>query len=70
LDTTAGYRRAEALARKQGRETLPEIAKSAAHELDENSETDAWQLHVFAQMFLTCAFTLPQMLKRAKSETA
>ena len=45
-------------------------ANDAAHELDEYSETDARQLHIFAQMFLTYAFTLPEMLKRAKSEAA
>jgi hypothetical protein len=43
-------------------------ANDAAHDPDEYSENDAWQLHVFAQMFLTYAFTLPEMLKRAKGE--
>jgi hypothetical protein len=38
----------------------------AAHEEDEFSEEDAKVLHTFAEMFLTYAFTLPEMLKRAR----
>ena len=37
----------------------------AAHDTDEYSEQDARQLQVFAEMFLTYAFTLPATLKRA-----
>jgi len=40
-------------------------ANEAAHEPEEFSEEDAKTLHIFAQMFLTYAFTLPAMLKRA-----
>jgi hypothetical protein len=40
-------------------------ANDAAHEIEEFSEEDAKQLHVFAEMFLTYAFTLPKMLERA-----
>jgi hypothetical protein len=41
-------------------------ANDAAHEPEEFSEDDAKQLHTFAEMFLTYAFTLPAMMKRAK----
>jgi hypothetical protein len=40
-------------------------ANDAAHEPEEFSEDDAKKLQVFAEMFLTYAFTLPAMLKRA-----
>ncbi len=40
-------------------------ANDAVHEPEEYSEADAKELHVFAEMFLTYAFTLPAMLKRA-----
>lgn len=40
-------------------------ANDAAHEPEEFSEDDAKKLQVFAEMFLTYAFTLPEMLKRA-----
>ena len=40
----------------------------AAHEEDEFSDTDAKALHTFAEMFLTYAFTLPEMLKRATAD--
>jgi hypothetical protein len=40
-------------------------ANDAAHESEEFSESDAKKLQVFAEMFLTYAFTLPEMLKRA-----
>ena len=40
-------------------------ANDAAHEPEEFSEDDAKKLRVFAEMFLTYAFTLPEMLKRA-----
>ncbi len=40
----------------------------AAHDEDEYSEDDAKTLHIFAEMFLTYAFTLPEMLKRARGE--
>jgi len=42
----------------------------AAHEEDEFSEKDAKLLHTFAEMFLTYAFTLPEMLKRARGAQA
>ena len=41
-------------------------ANEAAHETEEYSEADAKTLHTFAEMFLTYAFTLPEMLKKAK----
>ena len=41
-------------------------ANDATHEEDEYSQEDAKILHTFAEMFLTYAFTLPEMLKRAK----
>ncbi len=41
-------------------------ANVAAHEPEEFIDTDAKQLHIFAEMFLTYAFTLPAMMKRAK----
>ncbi len=41
-------------------------ANEAAHEPEEFSEDDAKKLHVFAEMFLTYAYTLPAMLKRAR----
>jgi hypothetical protein len=37
----------------------------ATHDEEEFSKEDAATLHVFAEMFLTYAFTLPAMLKRA-----
>ncbi len=40
-------------------------ANDAAHDPEEFSPEDAEQLHIFAEMFLTYAFTLPEMLKRA-----
>jgi hypothetical protein len=42
-------------------------ANDATHEPEEFSESDAKELHVFVEMFLTYAFTLPEMLKRAKT---
>jgi hypothetical protein len=44
-------------------------ANDAAHEPEEFSEEDAKRLQVFAEMFLTYAFTLPAMLKRASGQT-
>jgi hypothetical protein len=41
-------------------------ANDAAHEPEEFSEDDAKKLQIFAEMFLTYAFTLPKMLERAK----
>ena len=41
-------------------------ANDAAHDEEEFSENDAKELHIFAEMFLTYAFTLPEMLRRAK----
>jgi hypothetical protein len=41
-------------------------ANDAAHEEVEYSAEDAKRLHIFAEMFLTYAFTLPAMLKKAK----
>jgi hypothetical protein len=43
-------------------------ANDAAHELEEFSAEDAEKLHIFAEMFLTYAFTLPAMLKRATQQ--
>jgi hypothetical protein len=43
-------------------------ANDAAHEPEEFTEADAKLLHTFAEMFLTYAFTLPAMMKRAKGE--
>jgi hypothetical protein len=40
-------------------------ANDATHDEEEFSKEDAATLHVFAEMFLTYAFTLPAMLKRA-----
>lgn len=40
----------------------------AAHEPEDFSDEDAKKLQVFAEMFLTYAFTLPEMLKRASGE--
>jgi len=45
-------------------------ANDAAHEPEEFSVEDAKQLHVFAEMFLTYAFTLPAMLKKATTPPA
>lgn len=39
----------------------------AAHDQDEFTEADAKELHVFAEMFLTYAFTLPAALVRART---
>jgi hypothetical protein len=44
-------------------------ANDATHEPEEFSEEDAKRLQVFAEMFLTYAFTLPAMLKRATGKT-
>jgi Domain of unknown function (DUF4145) len=41
-------------------------ANDAAHGEDDYSQEDAKELRTFAEMFLTYAFTLPEMLKRAK----
>ncbi len=43
-------------------------ANEAAHEPEEFTKEDAKRLHVFAEMFLTYAFTLPAMLAKAKGE--
>jgi hypothetical protein len=40
-------------------------ANDAAHEEGEFSIEDAKTLHIFSEMFLTYAFTLPAMLMRA-----
>jgi hypothetical protein len=45
-------------------------ANEAAHEPEDFSQKDAKKLHSFTEMFLTYAFTLPQILMRAKGETA
>jgi len=45
-------------------------ANEATHEVEEFSEEDAKKLQVFTEMFLTYAFTLPAMLKRAKGEVS
>lgn len=45
-------------------------ANDAAHEPEEYSDKDAAQLHIFAEMFLTYAFTLPKMLEKAKEPPA
>jgi hypothetical protein len=42
-------------------------ANEAAHEPEEFSKDDANGLQIFAEMFLTYAFSLPEMLKRAKA---
>ena len=42
---------------------------NAVHEPEEFSDTDARQLHIFAELFLTYAFTLPEMLKSEKEKT-
>lgn len=42
----------------------------AVHDPEEFSEVDARQLHIFAELFLTYAFTLPAMLKKAKEKGA
>jgi hypothetical protein len=42
----------------------------AVHGPDDYSEDDAKQLHTFAELFLTYAFTLPEMLKKAKPPEA
>jgi hypothetical protein len=39
----------------------------AVHGPDEYSEEDAKELHTFAELFLTYAFTLPAMLNQAKN---
>jgi len=44
-------------------------ANDATHEVEEFTEDDARKLQVFTEMFLTYAFTLPAMLKRAKGDT-
>jgi hypothetical protein len=44
-------------------------ANDAAHDLEDYTVEDATRLQIFAEMFLTYAFTLPAMLKRAKGET-
>jgi len=43
-------------------------ANDAVHEPEEFSEVDAQQLHIFAELFLTYAFTLPEMLKKEKEK--
>jgi hypothetical protein len=40
----------------------------AVHGPDEYSDQDAKDLHTFAELFLTYAFTLPEMLKKAKTQ--
>jgi hypothetical protein len=45
-------------------------ANEATHEEEDFSEDDAKKLRVFAEMFLTYAFTLPAMLKRATEPAA
>jgi hypothetical protein len=42
----------------------------ATHEEDDFSEEDAKVLHTFSEMFLTYAFMLPEMLKRARGSQA
>jgi hypothetical protein len=43
-------------------------ANDAAHEPEEFSDKDAQTLKTFAEMFLTYAYTLPEMLKKAGGE--
>jgi hypothetical protein len=43
-------------------------ANEAAHEPEDYSDQDAKKLHIFAEMFLTYAFTLPAMLKQASED--
>lgn len=43
-------------------------ANEATHDVEEFTEEDAKKLQLFAEMFLTYAFTLPAMMKRAKGE--
>ncbi len=45
-------------------------ANEAAHEVEDYSKEDANSLHVFAEMFLTYAFTLPKTLERAQQPTS
>lgn len=52
-------------AMKEWAHTVRLDANEAAHEPDEFSEEDAKQLHMFSEMFLTYAFTLPAALRRA-----
>ena len=42
----------------------------AVHGPDEYSDQEAKELHSFAEVFLTYAFTLPEMLKKAKASKA
>jgi Domain of unknown function (DUF4145) len=42
----------------------------AVHGPDEYTDQDAKDLHTFAELFLTYAFTLPEMLKKAKPSPA
>ena len=43
-------------------------ANEATHEVEEFTEDDAKKLQLFTEMFLTYAFMLPAMMKRAKGE--
>jgi hypothetical protein len=52
-------------AMKEWAHTVRLDANDAAHGTDEFSDDDAKQLHMFAEMFLTYAFTLPAALLRA-----
>jgi hypothetical protein len=54
-------------AMKQWAEHIRLDANDATHAEDDYSLEDAKTLQTFAEMFLTYAFTLPEMLKRAKS---
>lgn len=55
-------------AMKQWAQHIRLEGNDAVHGPDEYSEKDAKDLHAFAEMFLTYAFTLPEMLKRAYPE--
>jgi hypothetical protein len=43
-------------------------ANDAAHDPEQFTNADVKQLQIFAEMFLTYAFTLPAMMKRARGE--
>lgn len=55
-------------AMKEWAHEIRDLGNDAAHEEEPFTEAEAKALHVFAEMFLTYAFTLPGMLAERKSD--
>jgi hypothetical protein len=68
--TTESGRRSIRCAMKQWAHHIRLEGNDATHGPDEYSDQDAKDLHTFAELFLTYAFTLPEMLRKATACSA